>query len=521
MRRVLSPIAVASSLAGLSLAGIMVTLGLGASPALAAGEKVCTVTDDRLVEISGLLATESGYVVINDSSDLASAERVFVLDEKCKVDREVRYGGNGPRDPEDATYSADGKTIWIADIGDNVTSEQRRTSVALWSMPADGSSRPVLHRLTYPGGDPHDAEALLMGDDGTPYIITKTTGAAEIYRPTAALRKNNAEGVPMEKAGEITLPETTTANILGPAGRATVTGAARSPDGKRITLRTYADAFEWDLVDGDVVKTLTTTQPRVTALADPFGEAIAYTPDGTSFVTVSDVGSLDTDAKVQILRYTPTQKVTGAPSVDKAEVGGSWTDGLTLDEVTYVIAAVGILGAALVGAGVFGILRARHRPVEPGDSPGSDDDKREPRDGRAVVAPPWPEETAGAAPRGTTYRRDDSGALPGGPGSRPPGGVPASGPHPGGAYGGKPGGAIYGSAPPARKPPGGVYGGPALENPPSRGGGVYGGRGGAVYGASGHRDGEGPSTGDGYSRDNRQRGDHPRVGYGHQPDGYA
>ncbi|MDG4829747.1 hypothetical protein O7627_10585 [Solwaraspora sp. WMMD1047] len=499
MRRVLSPILVAGGLAGLSLGLIGAGLTVGASPALAAGKKVCTVTDERLIELSGMIATESGYIVINDSSDSEAGERVFLLDKKCAVTEAVRYGGNGPRDPEDLALSADGKTVWIADTGDNVTSTERRTSVVLWSMPVNGSSRPVLHRLTYPGGKPHDVEALLMGDDGTPYLITKSTGAAEIYRPTAALKKNNAEGVPMEKAGELTLPKTTTANTFGPTGRVTITGAARSPDGARIALRTYADAFEWDLVDGDIVKTLTTGEPRATALADPFGEAIAYTPDGKTFLTVSDVGSLGEDATVEILSYPPAaqpapEAAAGADADAAEETGRSWLDGLSLDDITYLIAGVGLLGAALVGAGVFGILRARRRPPRDEESPDPDS----PDADRPI-----------AAARATPYARDDSGWRPASghpPGEPGPDYDPPPARRPGGVYGGKSaapsGGAVYGGAngAPARKPAGGaVYGGG-----PQAGGGPQGaGYGGPAKGSS-YRGGRPP--GGGYD------GDEPKGG---------
>src|SRR5690606_19390220 len=33
------------------------------------GESVCEITDPRLTEISGMVATEDGYIVINDSQD--------------------------------------------------------------------------------------------------------------------------------------------------------------------------------------------------------------------------------------------------------------------------------------------------------------------------------------------------------------------------------------------------------------------------------------------------------------------
>ena len=61
--------------------------------------------------------------------------------------------------------------MWVADIGDNITSETHRTTIALWRIPPDGGA-PVINRLTYPDG-PHDAEALLFSGDGRPVVVTK------------------------------------------------------------------------------------------------------------------------------------------------------------------------------------------------------------------------------------------------------------------------------------------------------------------------------------------------------------
>ena len=65
---------------------------------------------------------------------------------------------------------------------------QRRRSgptVALIALRPDGSTS--IYRLTYPDG-PHDAEALLLAPDGTPYVVTKEVlGASGVYRPAAAL----------------------------------------------------------------------------------------------------------------------------------------------------------------------------------------------------------------------------------------------------------------------------------------------------------------------------------------------
>ena len=166
----------------------------------------------------------------------------------------MKYSGDGPFDTEDLALSQDGKTLWIADTGDNVTSRERRTRVAVWTMPVRRSSQPVLHRLSYPERKPHDAEALLIGVDGLPLVITKVpSGKAEIYTPAAARSGGNTEPVPMKKVGEITLPKTTTDNPLNIIGR--VGHHRRGPLARRqqVVLRTYADAFEYDVSGDDIV----------------------------------------------------------------------------------------------------------------------------------------------------------------------------------------------------------------------------------------------------------------------------
>lgn len=437
-----------------------------------AGQKVCSVTDERLRELSGLVATKTGYVVINDGTEIANRKRVFFLNGSCKVVKAVEYSGGGPRDTEDLALSADGRTLWIADIGDNVTSSERRSSVALWSMPVDGSKKPVLHRVSYPQRQPHDAEALLMTDSGTPVIITKTTGKAEVFIPTAALKADNTDPVALKQVGEVTLPKTTTENPLQAAGRVAVTGATRSADGSKVVLRTYADAFEYDVAGGDIVKAITTGTPRVTPLADPFGEAISYSADGATFITVSDAGNLGDTAEVDILRYTPAEGTAAANVAATAAKSGStksWLDSLTLQDITYLIGAVGLIGAILVGAGIFGILRARRQRPDAGDGEAAADRQSGP------TGPPPPV----ARGRGGFGGPEESGGW-GQTGEPRPAGRP--GPPNTGGNRQPPGGGVYGGA----KPSGGVYGGGG--RPAGGGGGRPAGGGGYGGGPSGGRE---------------------------------
>ncbi|MEV0717097.1 hypothetical protein [Asanoa sp. NPDC050611] len=464
------------------------TGGAGAA-APVQGKKVCTVDDSKLVELSGLVATKTGFVVINDSSDVSSRERVFFLNRKCELTDSVSYPGGGPRDTEDLALSPDGKTLWVADTGNNITSDDKRESIVLWSLPVNGSKEPTLHRFVYPDTKPRDAEALVMTGTGagTPMVITKSTGPAELFVPAAAIKSDNSTGVRMKKVGTVTLPKTETPNLLGAAGRVTVTGAARSPNGAKVVVRTYADAFEWDVTDGDVAGALTGgTAPRVTGLTDPFGEAISYTADGKQFVTVSDGGQLGEDEEIQILSYAPAAAPVPAAASPgagggKGDDGKSFLDGLTLKDITSLIAAIGVIGLILVGAGVAGIIVARKKKAAAGSG--------EPAVGAGTarvgrqVAPDWDQDGSG-----NVY-----------------GGAPA--PTPGG-------GGVYGAG--SRGGGGGVYGGGGQRQPSGGGGGVYGG-GSPGYGDGPPAQGERP-RGTSYGRQRQAPDDYGYSGSG-QPYG--
>ena len=72
------------------------------------------------------------------------------------------------------------------------TTTPTRATVALIALRPDGTTS--VYRLTYPDG-PHDAEALLLAPDGTPYVVTKEIlGASGVYRPAAAAGRRRDRG---------------------------------------------------------------------------------------------------------------------------------------------------------------------------------------------------------------------------------------------------------------------------------------------------------------------------------------
>jgi hypothetical protein len=329
------------------------------------GKKLCKIADTEMTELSGIAVTKNGFAVVNNGKE-GVTPKIFFLNRECKKVKEASFGGT-PLDAEDIVLSPDGQTLWIADVGDNNVRNspgETRPHVALWSIPVSGNGEAVIHRVSYPNGDKHDAEALIFDGDGTPLIVTKEIGAAAgVYKPTAALKKNSTTPVPLERVGEITLSATETAgNPIARIGNKTITGGAVTADVSKVVLRTYTDALEWDVTGGNVLAALK-KEPRTTGLPnEPLGEAIAYSADGKLFYTVSDMSG-DKETANHIREYTPATTV--APKSEKSGKGGSgdsWYSDLTIDDVTYMVGGIGVVGLLLVGAGVFGIVRFRRSP---------------------------------------------------------------------------------------------------------------------------------------------------------------
>lgn len=235
-------------------------------------ETLCTPTESGLAEISGLASDGSRMFAIGDSG---TDRTLWVLGVDCAVTESLPVPGT-PVDVEDLALS--GGRLWLSDTGDN---NRVRPSVALTSMDpgtGGGGSR----TLTYPDGA-HDAEALLVGADGRPVIVTKEVLlAAGIYTADQAVGDLPAGPTVLRRAGQVRLGPTDTPGGPVPiAGSTLVTGGAVSADGRVVALRTYTDVYLFGAPDGDVVAALTGSTPvRVPMPNQPQGEAIAFTPAG-------------------------------------------------------------------------------------------------------------------------------------------------------------------------------------------------------------------------------------------------
>lgn len=319
-------------------------------------EPRCAIGDERLDELSGLVVDGGEQWGIADGGARAVAHRI---DPRTCAVTGTRSAPVDPADVEDLALGPDG-ALWLADIGDN---SARRDSVAVIVLPRSGPPR--VHRLVYPDGA-HDAEALVVADDGVPVLVTKESGAAGVYRPEGP--PTGPGPTPMTSAGRVVLPvSSTVGGPLGAIGSRTVTGAGLSPagtaGGRVVALRTYTDAWLFPLPlggagAGAVVAALTAGAPVGIALADePQGEAVAVGPDGTLLS-----GSETRDGRPAGIRAVPGA-VAAALAPDAAAQVQPATPPSTRTFPSWLPAALGgsVVAVLLLGAGVAMTLHGRRR----------------------------------------------------------------------------------------------------------------------------------------------------------------
>lgn len=301
-----------------------------AAPALKPATR-CTVTDARLPEISGLVVVGDKMLAMNDGGDRVA---VYLLDSACRV-ADVHTAAVDPYDPEDLAVGRDG-TVWLADTGDNRTD---RPTVALIALRPTGSTS--VYRLTYPDG-PHDAEALLLAPDGTPYIVTKEIlGVSGVYRPLAKLVAGGTVGLGKVSTVSVTLTGTP-GGPVGRAGQLMITGGAVAADGRRIALRTYTDAYVWPLTGSDVVSALSARPVRIPLPPSPQGESISFTRDGTQLVVASEVLPSAVTLVPLPVPAAPTPSagpLSGIP-VDLTDLTRSGLSPITSGAIAAVVAAL-------------------------------------------------------------------------------------------------------------------------------------------------------------------------------------
>jgi hypothetical protein len=269
----------------LALLGAALLVGLPGSAA--ADDTVAfTITDSRITESSGLARDPDagGYWTVNDSGSGAVA---YALSTSGEVTGTLEYRAD-PVDVE-AVAMHDGR-LYVADIGDNAAQRDVVTVYYFSEARAGGESVPYRSwEFRYPDGA-HDAETLLVDDDGRLYIVTKGVTGAVYAAPST--------------------PKRTAVNLLERVGDApaAVTDGTFLPGGDRIALLTALGRVE--VLDANSYQKV----DQVDLPAQDQPESLAVSLTGKSLL----VGSEGKDSRVYAVPL-PSGSSTASPSATPSE----------------------------------------------------------------------------------------------------------------------------------------------------------------------------------------------------------
>jgi len=270
--------------------------GPAAQPGLCRTDAAGVALPDAVHESSGLALAGTGDALWthNDSGQ----PLLYRVGMDGRLRGQVAVAGATVVDWEDVAAGpcpGDGRCLYVADIGDN---RAARAGITLYRVPepgaADARSRPAeALNAHYPDG-PQDAEALFVLPDGAVYVVTKgETGAIALYRLPRTARPGppaRLERVAELRPGPVDRPER-------------ITGAAASPDGQWIALRTLRALSFYragDLASGRLGAPLT---QDLRPLDEPQGEAVEMGPGGALYLS-SEGGKKETPATLSRLTCT-------------------------------------------------------------------------------------------------------------------------------------------------------------------------------------------------------------------------
>jgi hypothetical protein len=317
------------------------------------------VAEPTLLELSGLAGSRRHQAVLWAHNDSGGAPELFAMREDGTSLGVYPIEGAAAVDWEDmaAGPGADGTGAYLyaGDIGDN---DSVRPSVTVYRVP-EPEAAPALPgaplagteviELTYPDG-PSDAEALLV-DPRTGDLVIVTKSLAGASRVLSAPVETLVPGAPvaMVDAGPRPVPLPPTEHEGLPATM--VTGGDVSPDGSLIVLRTYGSVLVFPRADDESLAEALLGEPCFgPQQAEAQGEAIAFTGDGTAYVTASE------GTNVAINRVVRTdQIVTTTTTATTASTGDdAVTEAAEDDDVVTIVGL--LVGAALLLVVVGGVV---------------------------------------------------------------------------------------------------------------------------------------------------------------------
>jgi hypothetical protein len=262
----------------------LILIALLASSTLAAERELGKVKSKALAEVSGMAASRANDGVLWVSND-GDSGRVYAIRTGGKLIAELRLPVRvldveeltlGPGPAHGADY------LYVGDIGDNDSRRFEVTVVRLREPVVDSTLEEKVEqaeqfRLAYPDG-PHDAEAMFVDPESkTLFIVTKESQGGRLYCVALDALKDRVQSK---------------LKLLGRVRADSVSGAAISPDGRRIVLRREEHGWLWNRQPGASVAEALQGAPQVVTVRGrrqgKNGEAVAFRGDSRGYLTLSE-----------------------------------------------------------------------------------------------------------------------------------------------------------------------------------------------------------------------------------------
>lgn len=243
---------------------------------------LCELKSTIVTESSGLAVSPTRKDTFYTHNDSGDKPRFFRFSGKGEMTGEFSLSGATALDWEEMfAVKLGGKSwIYLADCGDNA---EKRPFITLYRVAEPTGASQALDKfdtfkITYPDGA-HNCEGVFPDPKtGDVYFVTKVPlGKSSVYRVNNPAKSGDYKA---QFLGNYTF------NTGGMNGMM-VTGAAVSPDGKHVIVRTYTGAVEF-AVKGEFGDWWQQPGTAVKLAKEKQGEAICYGQDGRSLYTSSE-----------------------------------------------------------------------------------------------------------------------------------------------------------------------------------------------------------------------------------------
>ncbi|HEX2190843.1 MAG TPA: hypothetical protein VHG51_18190 [Longimicrobiaceae bacterium] len=256
----------------------------GAAGAACSVEQRSVPLPETVSESSGLAESRRRPGIFWTHNDSGGDAVLFAMDAGGRLLGTVAVTGAQNRDWEDVAAGPcpAGACLYVADTGDN---EAGRRNVELYRVPepepgAAATAPAERMTLRYPGG-PRDSEAMFVLPDGGIYLVTKgRRNPVELYRVPGVFRAG----------ATATLQRVSSLSTAEPGRINQVTGAAATPDGTRVAVRTYTGLYLFRTADLLASSEPTADRVDLASLGEPQGEAVEIRDDGSVFLTSESPG---------------------------------------------------------------------------------------------------------------------------------------------------------------------------------------------------------------------------------------